>query len=128
MRMSYEDIFETVKSNGYHLAKCGKTDAIEEDYYKLCEKENIPLIKAYAGSKYAHVSIDLITISYNLSTEGKNRIDVLYRNYTRKSSSIGSSHGYCSVDDVPNDSGGYLSQRNYTDIRGLQSTTNEFNK
>lgn len=104
MRLSYKDIFETAKSKGYLPAKWGKTDAIEEEYYKLCEKENIPLIKAYAGSKYAHVSIDLITTSYDLNEEGQNRIAALYRKYTRKPSSVAFGHAYCSVDYIPNES------------------------
>lgn len=102
--MSYKDIFEQAKSKGYLLAKWGKTDAVEKEYYKRCEKGNIPLIKAYAGSKYAQVSIDLITTSYDLNKEGQNKIATLCRKYTRKPSEVGIGHAYCSVDDVPNDS------------------------
>ena len=86
--MSYKDIFEMAKSKGYLIAKWGKTDAIEEEYFKWCKKGDIPLIKAYAGSKYSHVSIDLITTTFDINKEGQNRITALYRKYTRKPSSV----------------------------------------
>lgn len=104
MRLSHKDIFETAKSKGYLLAKWGKTAAVEEEYYGWCEKENIPLIKAFAGNKYAQVSINMDTTSYVLNEEGQNKIAALYRKYTRKPSSVAKGHIYCSVDDVPNDS------------------------
>lgn len=104
MNMSYKDTFEMAKSKGYLLAKWGRTDAIEEEYYKWCEKEGIPLIKAYAGSKYSTVSVDMITTSCDLNEEGQKKIGNIFRKYTRKPSSIGIGHGYCSVDDIPIDS------------------------
>ena len=104
MQMSYKDIFERAKSKGYLLAKWRKTDVVEEDYYKWCEKENIPLIKAFAGNKYAQVSINMDTTSYVLNEEGQDKIAALYRKYTRKPSSVAKGHIYCSVDDVSNDS------------------------
>ena len=104
MRLSYKEIFETAKSKGYLLAKWGKTDVIEKDYHRWCEQENIPLIKAFAGNKYAQVTINMDTTSYVLNEEGQKRIAVLFRKYTKKPSSVGWGHIYCSVDDVPNDS------------------------
>lgn len=104
MRVTHKEILEKAKNDGYLLAKWGKTDAVEEEYYGWCEKEGIPLIKAYAGSKYSTVSVDMITTSYNLNEEGQKRIGRLFRKYTRKPSSVGVGHGYCSVDDIPIDS------------------------
>jgi len=88
MNMSYKDIFEMAKSKGYLLAKWGRTDAIEEEYFKWCEKEGIPLIKAYAANKFAQVSINMDTTSYVLDEEGQRRIAALFRRYTRKPSSV----------------------------------------
>lgn len=102
MLSQYKEILEEAKSKGYLLAKWGKTDAIEEEYYEFCEKGNLPLIKAYAGNKYADVSIDLITSSYSLSEEGQDRIAALYRKYTKKPSSVSKGRAYCSVDKIPN--------------------------
>jgi len=104
MRVTKTDVFEKAIREGYLLAKWGKTDAVEEEYYGWCEKEGNPLIKAYAGNKYSTVSIDMITTSYYLNEEGQKKMGSLFRKYTRKPSSIGIGHGYCSVDDIPIDS------------------------
>ncbi len=104
MRVTKTDVLEKAKREGYLLAKWGKTDAVAEEYYGWCEKEGIPLIKAYAGNKYSTVSVDMITAYYDLNEEGQNKMGSLFRKYTRKPSSIGIGHGYCSVDDIPIDS------------------------
>ena len=104
MRISDRELIGQAKSKGYLTAKWGKTDAVEEEYYKWCEKGDFPLIKAYGGSKFSQVSIDMITSSYDLDKEGQKRIGEVFRKYTRKPSSVGIGHGYCSVDAVPNDS------------------------
>lgn len=104
MRLSHREIIETAKTKGYLLAKWGKTDSAEEEYYKWCEKNNIPLIKAFAGNKYSQVSINMDTTSYVLSEEGHERIATLFRRYTSRPSSVAKGHIYCSVDDVPNES------------------------
>lgn len=101
MSMTYKETLDKAIRRGYLLARWGKRDAIEEEYYKWCKTNNIPLIKAYAGNKYAQFFIDLITTPYNFNDEGQKKIIALYRKYTRKPSSIGTSRGHCSVDEVP---------------------------
>ena len=118
MRVTHKEIFEKAKNDGYLLAKWGKTDVIEEEYYKWCEKENIPLIKAYSGNKYSQVSINMDTTSYVLSEEGHEKIAALFRRYTRKPSSVCKGHIYCSVDDASNDSVDVLAKEIITIYEG----------
>lgn len=100
--MKHTNVLEEAKNKGYLLLTRGK-DSVKTEYYNWCRSLDKPFIKAQARTKYSDLSIDLITTSYDLKDDGQKKIFTLFRQHTAKVSSIGLSHGYCSVDYIPNE-------------------------
>ena len=101
--MSRNVSIEEAKDKGYLLSGRGKADHLNEKYYTWCKISNKPFVKVAASNKYAIISIDLITTTFDLNETGQHEIGLLFRQHSLKPNSVGVSHGYCSVDKVLNE-------------------------
>jgi hypothetical protein len=92
---------ERAKKSKYLKFSTGKTDALENTFYKWCKENGYPLIKVIMGHKYADINIDMVTTELTLSDDLQDDYQSLYNSYRDKNVPLKSTPQVCYFEKIP---------------------------